>query len=105
MWLSLTKTVNLWAAGQSKNTLQIKRVFTSPENRRKGIATKVLIELETWAGELTYEKCILETGKKQFEAIELYKKIGYKLIPNYGQYAGIENSLCFEKVINYHANE
>jgi len=55
--------------------------------------------LERWAAELSYEKCILETGKKQPEAIALYKKNGYKLIPNYGQYAEIENSLCFEKVI------
>jgi len=40
---------------------------------------------------------MLETGKRQPEAIELYKKSGYKLTPNYGQYAGVENSLCFEK--------
>jgi putative acetyltransferase len=80
-------------------TMEIKRMYTSPESRGKGIATKVLTELEIWAVELSYEKCILETGEKQLEAIELYKKNGYKLIPNYGQYAGIENSLCFEKVI------
>jgi len=81
------------------NTMEIKRMYTLPESRGKGIATKVLTELETWAGELSYEKCILETGKKQPEAIGLYKKNGYKLIPNYGQYAGIENSVCFEKDI------
>ena len=81
----------------SPNTMEIKRIYTSPESRGKGIATKVLIELETWATELSYEKCILETGKNQPEAIRLYKKNGYKLIPNYGKYAGIENSLCFEK--------
>ena len=81
------------------NTMEIKRMYTSPESRGKGIATKVLTELEIWATELSYEKCILETGKKQPEAIGLYKKNGYKLIPNYGQYAEIENSLCFEKVV------
>ena len=79
------------------NTMEIKRMYTSPESRGKGIATKVLTELEIWATELSYEKCILETGKKQPEAIGLYEKNGYKLIPNYGQYAEIENSLCFEK--------
>ncbi len=79
------------------NTMEIKRMYTSPMSREKGIATKVLTELEMWATQLSYEKCILETGKKQPEAIELYKKNGYKLIPNYGQYAEIENSLCFEK--------
>lgn len=81
------------------NTMEIKRMYTSPESRGRGIATKVLTELERWATELSYEKCILETGKKQPEAIGLYKKNGYKLIPNYGQYAEIENSLCFEKVV------
>lgn len=79
------------------DTMEIKRMYTSPQRRGKGIATKVLTELEIWATELSYEKCVLETGKKQPEAIELYKKNGYKLILNYGQYAEIENSLCFEK--------
>lgn len=80
-------------------TVEIKRMYTIPESRGKGIATKILTELEEWAAELSFGKCILETGKRQPEAIELYKKNGYKLIPNYGQYAGIENSLCFEKKI------
>jgi putative acetyltransferase len=81
------------------NTVEIKRMYTLPESRGKGIATKVLNELEIWATELGYEKCILETGKRQPEAADLYKKNGYTLIPNYGQYVGIENSLCFEKEI------
>jgi putative acetyltransferase len=79
------------------NTMEIKRMYTLPEFRGKGIATKVLIELEKWVNELGYEKCILETGEKQPEAIALYKKNGYKLIPNFGQYAEVENSVCFEK--------
>lgn len=79
------------------NNMEIKRMYTSPGSRGKGIATKVLTELEIWATELSCEKCIVETGKRQPEAIGLYKKNGYKLIPNYGKYAEIENSLCFEK--------
>jgi putative acetyltransferase len=81
------------------DTVEIKRMFTLAETRGKGIATKILAELELWATELSYNKCILETGKRQPEAIKLYQKNGYKLIPNYGQYAEIENSLCFEKEI------
>ena len=84
----------------STNSMEVKRMYTSPAGRRKGIATKVLTALETWAAELSFGKCILETGKKQPEAIGLYKKNGYQFIPNYGQYAGIENSVCFEKQIN-----
>ena len=81
----------------SPGIVEIKRMYTSPGSRGKGIASQILVELEKWAAELFFEKCILETGKRQTEAIALYKKNGYKLIPNYGQYAGIENSLCFEK--------
>lgn len=79
------------------NTMEIKRMYVWPESRKHGIATKVLTELENWAIELSHAKCILETGKRQPEAIGLYKKNGYKPIPNYGQYAEAENSICFEK--------
>lgn len=78
-------------------TMEIKRMYTLSESRNKGIASSILAELEKWAAESSYVKCILETGKKQPEAIALYKKNGYKVIPNYGQYAHVENSLCFEK--------
>ena len=81
----------------SPDTMEVKRMYTLPESRGKGIATKVLIELEKWASKLSYSRCILETGKKQPEAIALYKKNGYKIIPNFGQYAGVVNSVCFEK--------
>ena len=81
------------------NTMEIKRMYTLPDCRGKGIGTRVLTELEVWAAELSYERCILETGKKQPEAIALYKKSGYKIIPNYGQYTEIENSVCFEKYL------
>src|ERR1041385_6753270 len=81
------------------NTMEIKRMYTSPGSRGKGIASRVLRELEGWAAELSYEKCILETGKKQPEAIGLYKKSGYEIIPNYGQYAEVKNSICFEKYL------
>ncbi len=80
-----------------KGTMEVKRMYVSPQNRKKGIASMILSELEKWASELSASKCILETGKRQYEAVGLYKKSGYQLIPNYGQYAGVENSLCFEK--------
>jgi GNAT superfamily N-acetyltransferase len=79
------------------DTMEIKRMYTSPESRKMGIASRVLSELEKWAFELSYGKCILETGKRQTEAIGLYIKTRYTRIPNYGQYAGVENSVCFEK--------
>lgn len=83
----------------SADSMEVKRMYTSPENRGKGVASLVLKELEKWASELSYRKCLLETGKKQPEAIALYLKSGYGLIENYGQYAGVENSVCFEKML------
>lgn len=80
--------------------MEIKRMYTLPEARKKGIASSILSELEKWSDELSYRRCVLETGRKQPEAIALYEKSGYKRIENYGQYAGIENSLCFEKRLN-----
>jgi|SRR6185437_9425719 len=79
--------------------VEIKRMFVLPEHRGKGIAFQILQELEKWAGELNYSECILETGKKQPEAIALYQKSGYNIIKNYGQYEKIENSVCMSKSI------
>ena len=83
----------------NKTTMEVKRMFTFPECRGKGIAAQVLRELEKWAKELSFEKCILETGIRQESAIALYKKSGYYLIPNYGQYEGVSDSFCFEKML------
>ncbi len=82
--------------------MEIKRMFVSPELRKKGIASGVLGELEKWAVELSCSKCILETGKRQADAVGLYRKFNYVPIPNYGQYAGVENSICFEKDLFAH---
>ncbi|MES3017771.1 MAG: GNAT family N-acetyltransferase [Bacteroidota bacterium] len=79
------------------DSMEIKRMYTSLKSRGKGVASTVLGGLETWATELKYKRCLLETGKKQPEAIALYLKSGYKIVANYGQYAGVENSVCFEK--------
>ncbi|MFN8285963.1 MAG: GNAT family N-acetyltransferase [Chitinophagales bacterium] len=79
--------------------MEVKRMYTKPAQRGKGLAGLVLAELEQWAIELRMKKCVLETGKGQPEAIALYKKSGYHLIPNYGQYAGVDNSVCFEKLL------
>jgi putative acetyltransferase len=84
----------------SGDTMEIKRMFVRKSKRGKGIASIVLMELETWCMELGYKRCILETGLKQPDAIRLYRKNNYSQIPNYGQYENAANSVCFEKYIN-----
>ena len=81
-------------------TVEIKRMFVLPEYRGHGIGLKVLNELELWAAESDYTTCVLETGKKQPEAIRLYEKASYEKIKPYGQYKNVENSVCMRKSLN-----
>lgn len=83
----------------SPQAMEVKRMYTLPAVRAKGVASLILAELEKWAGELGYTSCVLETGKRQPEAIRLYEKNGYRQIPNYGQYVNVDNSVCFEKML------
>lgn len=82
-----------------EESVEIKRMFVVPEFRGKGAAAAVLSELERWAIELNYNSTVLETGKRQVEAVKFYQKSGYSVIPNYGQYIGIENSVCMQKLL------
>lgn len=84
----------------SDEIMEIKRMFVQPDYRRQGFAQMVVNTLEAWAQELGYMKCVLETGKNQPEAIQLYQKIGFQVIENYGQYAGVENSVCMQKKLS-----
>jgi len=94
------KPIGCGAFKEFKTTsIEIKRMFTLSKTRGKGVATLLLKELENWASELGYTSCILETGIRQTEAVQFYKKNLYKIIPNYGQYIDMDNSLCFEKNI------
>ncbi|MDR6761863.1 GNAT superfamily N-acetyltransferase [Flavobacterium sp. 2755] len=78
---------------------EIKRMYVHPDFRKRGIASKVLAELEIWAKEVGYTYTILETGKNQPEAINLYQKLGYTIIPNYPPYEKMDNSVCMKKTL------
>lgn len=82
------------------SAMEVKRMYVNPEARGKGIASLLLAELEQWTEELGYSHCVLETGQRQPEAIALYKKNNYSVIPNYPPYEGIENSVCFRKRVS-----
>ena len=82
-----------------KNQVEIKRMFVHPNYRNIGIANLVLSELEIWAKQLENTSCILETSFKLESAIALYKKSGFKIISNYGQYKGVESSVCMKKIL------
>ncbi len=81
------------------HTMELKRMFVPASMRGQGIGGIILTELESWARELGYSRCILETGDDMPDAIALYKKSRYRIIPNYGQYASVASSVCFEKLL------
>jgi putative acetyltransferase len=79
------------------STAEIKRMFVKAFERKQGLASAILSELEVWAKEDGYADVVLETAGKQYEAIAFYQKQGYKVIPNYGPYVGMDTSVCFGK--------
>jgi putative acetyltransferase len=81
------------------NTAEIKRMFVVTEGRGKGVASTILTELENWAKELNCTSAQLETSQKLESAIAMYRKFGYEDIPNYGQYVGVETSMCMKKIL------
>ncbi len=82
------------------HSAEVKRMFAADQHRGKGVGHAVLQELEKWAAELGHQQMVLETGYQQPEAALLYKRAGYKVIPNYGQYIGMEEtSICMQKAL------
>lgn len=84
---------------KESGTTEIKRMYVHPDFRKKGIASTILKELEIWAKEVGYTYTILETGKNQPEAINLYQKQDYIIIPNYPPYETMDNSVCMKKTL------
>jgi len=78
-------------------TAEIKRLYVKPSERKMGIASAVLNELEVWAKEEGYSVVITETAKKLDESIRFLKNRGYYVIPNYGPYVGVDSGVCFRK--------
>ncbi len=78
-------------------TIEIKRMYTLPSYRNRGIGKRILFELEKWARREGFTISKLETGINQPEAIAAYEKSGYKRIPNFPPYTEVKESICMEK--------
>lgn len=76
---------------------EIKRMYTAPWARGRGVARAVLAEIEAQARARGYTSVCLETGDRQVVANHLYERVGYRRIPCYGQYAARSWSQCYEK--------
>ncbi len=82
-----------------EQSVEIKRMFVPTEYRGKGVAVKILHSLQSWAKEMGFNRCILETGVFMPNAVRFYEKCDFQRIANYGQYASVEDSVCFEKYL------
>jgi GNAT superfamily N-acetyltransferase len=79
---------------------EIKRMYVAPAARGRGVGRQVLTELEAEARRLGAARLVLETGPRQPEALALYSRAGFVEIPNFGEYAGCEFSVCMAKELN-----
>lgn len=77
--------------------VELKRIYISPSFRGRGIGTELVTQLMEWAKELGYQRMILETGERLTESFALYKKMGFEIIPNYGPYENMKESICMAK--------
>lgn len=93
------QVVGCGAMKDQEGKMELKKMFVQEKFRNQGIASKILKELESWAKEIGYNRTILETGKHMEDAVGLYQKNGYQIIPNYGQYVDVESSVCMEKIL------
>ena len=80
-------------------TVELKRMFVSPERRGAGIGRQLVDALEAWARELGYRAIVLETGTLQREALALYEHAGYMRTEPWGPYIGLDTSICMRKAL------
>lgn len=83
--------------GFGERAAELKRVFVRPEFQGRGIGTKLVSLLMEWAEELGYERMLLETGELLTESCAVYRKLGFEVIPNYGPYVDMAESLCMAR--------
>ena len=76
---------------------EIKSVFVRSAHRGQGISKVMLKKLETRAGKQGYKTLLLETGEPLAAAMKVYRSLGYEVIPNYGHYVGMADSVCMRK--------
>lgn len=80
-----------------EETIELKRIYLDDSVRGFGLGKELLRRLEADARKAGFRYAVLETGKVMTSAVELYRKSGYKIIPNYGVYTKMSESVCMRK--------
>ncbi|MEC0229432.1 GNAT family N-acetyltransferase [Paenibacillus alba] len=81
-----------------ETTVEVKRMYTRLDFRRKGVAQAILAEAERLALEYGYTSIKLQTGPKQPEAAALYERVGYYRVPIYS--GNWDLVLAYQKDLN-----
>ncbi len=104
--IGLTAVVNAEIAGFTLARVNIRRNVTfghiltidvAPTYRRKGIAQKLLQEIETILKERGINECRLEVRESNAAALNLYQKLGYRKIGILEKYYGTAHGLYLKK--------
>lgn len=74
---------------------ELKRMYTAPQARGRGLARRMLTVIEDSARAANLTRVILETGSKQPEAIGLYESAGYRRIENFGYYKDHDDAMSY----------
>lgn len=79
--------------------VEIKRVYVATGFRRRGLAQAIMAELEASAARAGHRSAVLNTGRKQPEAVTLYVHLGYVPVPGYGRYACAPEAVFLGKAL------
>lgn len=85
--------------GEAGTTAEVRRMYVHREHRRRGLGRAVLAHLEREALRLGYARLVLETGKRQLPAMQLYETHGFRRIPPFGPHVGDPTSVCYERLL------
>jgi GNAT superfamily N-acetyltransferase len=77
--------------------VEVKRVFVDRAFRRRGLAQTIMAVLEESAAAAGYRAVVLNSGRRQPEALAMYAALGYRAIPGYGLYADVPGAVFLGK--------
>ncbi|WBB81975.1 GNAT family N-acetyltransferase [Micromonospora sp. WMMD882] len=83
--------------GDTGEVAELKRMYTAPAARGRGVARAVLAAVERSAREQGRRRLLLECGDRQPEAIGMYHSAGYERIPNFGFYRDAPGCISFAR--------
>ena len=85
--------------GKNETSCHILTIDVLPSHRRKGIAQRLLLEIETIFKERGIKECRLEVREGNVAASNLYQKFGYKKVGKLEKYYGNAHGLYLKKAL------